>query len=130
MKIAVASDDGVSIAGHFGRCACFVVYEIADQKATRVELRANSAGRHHGQGDCTDHQSGERVGHDHESFLMALHDCEAVICRGMGRRAIADLTVRGVKPLMVSDEISADEAVERYSQGRLQLSHGSKCCSH
>jgi predicted Fe-Mo cluster-binding NifX family protein len=135
MRIAVASDDGVSISGHFGRCAGFVIFEIADQKAIRVEQRQNSGGHHGSQGDCThpghehEHDRGH-ANHGHESFLMALQDCQAIICRGMGRRAIADLTARGIRPAIVTEDMPAHEAAEQYARGSLNASNDSTCCSH
>jgi len=129
MRIAVASDDGISIAGHFGRCAGFVIFDVIDQKATRIELRQNSGGHHHSQGDCTHHDH-ESHNHSHESFLIALQDCQAVICRGMGRRAIADLTAKGISPAIISEDISAHEAADLYACGRLNASNDSTCCSH
>jgi predicted Fe-Mo cluster-binding NifX family protein len=129
MRIAVASDDGISIAAHFGRCAVFVIFDIADQKATEVEQRPNSGGHHHNQGDCT-HDDHENPTHSHESFLSALHDCQAIICRGMGRRAVADLTARGITPAIITSDISAHQAAELFACGRLNASNDSTCCSH
>lgn len=129
MRIAVASDDGVSIAGHFGRCAGFVIFDIADQKAIKVEQRQNSGGHHHSQGDCAPHDH-ENANHGHESFLIALQDCQAVICRGMGRRAVADLAAKGISPAIITEDISAHEAAELYAGGRLNASNDSTCCSH
>ena len=38
MKIAVASD-GAAIAPHFGRCACFLVFQVEDGQIVGRETR-------------------------------------------------------------------------------------------
>jgi predicted Fe-Mo cluster-binding NifX family protein len=131
MRIAVASDDGVSIAGHFGRCAYFVIFDTTENGATEIERRPNSNShhQHHEQGDCGHHDH-ESANHGHESFLNALHDCQVVICRGMGRRAVIDLTAKGIQPAIVAEDISAHEAAQLYAGGRLNASTDSSCCSH
>ena len=135
MRIGVASDDGVAIAGHFGRCAGFEIFEITDGKASKIEFRPNSNSQHHhqhqhhGESDCGEHDH-HGAAHGHESFLNALHDCQAVICRGMGRRAVMDLDAKGIKPLITHSDITVVEAVEQYAQGILDASSDSQCCSH
>jgi predicted Fe-Mo cluster-binding NifX family protein len=135
MRIGVASDDGVAIAGHFGRCAGFEIFDIIDGKAAKVECRLNTNSQHHhqhqhhGDHDCGDHDH-HGAAHGHESFLSALHDCEAVICRGMGRRAVMDLAAKGIKPLITQEDVTVAEAVELYAKGNLKASSDSQCCSH
>jgi predicted Fe-Mo cluster-binding NifX family protein len=130
MRIAVASDDGVAIAGHFGRCAGFEIFEVAGNEATKIERRPNTNSHHHdGQGDCN-HHGHDNNSHNHESFLLALRDCQAVICHGMGRRAVADLAARGIRPVITRQDVPAQEAVRLYAAGQLSESGGSQCCSH
>jgi predicted Fe-Mo cluster-binding NifX family protein len=131
MRIAVASDDGVSIAGHFGRCAYFVIFDGAENGVVEIEQRPNSNShhQHHEQGNCSNHDP-ENANHGHESFLNALHDCQVVICRGMGRRAVIDLSAKGIQPAIVGEDISAHEAAQLYARGRLNASTDSSCCSH
>jgi predicted Fe-Mo cluster-binding NifX family protein len=132
MRIAVASDDGVSIAGHFGRCAGFEIFDVTENQAKRIENRPNANSHHHeqhGQDECDEHGHHGGV-HNHESFLSALQDCQAVICRGMGRRAVADLAAKGIKPIITLEDVTAPEAVRLYALGQLTASGDSQCCSH
>ncbi|PWB74631.1 iron-molybdenum cofactor biosynthesis protein [candidate division GN15 bacterium] len=129
MRVAVASDDGVFIARHFGRCVGFIVFDIAGGVAARVEHRMNAGGHHQNQEDCRE-GGHEHSAHSHESFVIALKDCEAVICRGMGRRAVADLSANGISPAIVTEEITAQVAADLYARGRLSSSTDSTCCSH
>ena len=135
MRIAVASDDGITIAGHFGRCAGFDIFEVTGNEVTKIENRPNTNSQHHlhhDEGDCGEHGHHEHHGavHSHESFLSALHDCDAVICRGMGRRAVYDLSARGIKPVITGQDVQIDEAVRLYARGQLDSSSESQCCSH
>jgi len=131
MRIAVASDDGVSIAGHFGRCAGFIVFEYENDEIKEIENRPNSHSHHHDQHSCADHSGQhEAANHGHESFLAALGDCQMVICKGMGRRAIIDLESRGIKPAIIANDITAREAVTLLVQGKLNFSNESSCCNH
>jgi predicted Fe-Mo cluster-binding NifX family protein len=129
MRIAVASDDGITIAQHFGRSEGFIIFDIIDNHANKIEQRGNTQSHEHAQGDC-DHHSHDESHHSHESFLSALHDCQAVICRGMGRRAVMDLSAKGIKPVITTQDIPALEAVALFAQGKLDASGNSQCCSH
>jgi len=129
MRIAVASDDGTTIAQHFGRCQGFIIFDAADGKVSKIEQRANSNSHVHEQDDC-EHHGHEEGHHSHESFLSALHDCQAVICRGMGRRAVIDLSSKGIKPAIITLDISALDAATLYAKGDLKSTTDSQCCSH
>jgi predicted Fe-Mo cluster-binding NifX family protein len=131
MKIAVASDDQVSIAAHFGRCAGFVIFEAHDGQIDMLGFRENSFG-HHQRGThdhAHDHDHGDSL-HSHDGFIGGLSDCEVVICRGMGRRALADLSANGIKPVITAEDVTVHDAATLFSQGRLNWSNDSSCCSH
>ena len=121
MKIAVASDDGSTIARHFGRSACFIIFEIEDGKAKGREVRTNTFTAH-ARGECTgDHLA---HAHGHATILEALHDCQAVLCHGMGWRAAEDLKARGIQPLILPGELLPEQALEAYLRGDLQGGKG------
>jgi len=129
MKIAVASDDGVNVALHTGRCRGFVIYEITSTTANRQEHRVNGYTAH-AQGQCKgEHPHGENH-HAHGPLVDALADCAAMVTRGLGPRLIADLAARGVEVYMCQTE-SADEAAMMYAQGQLPKARpGTGCCCH
>ncbi len=130
MRIAVATDDGISIAEHFGRCAGFDIFDVSEKETIKIEHRPNVNSHHHrNQKEC-DHSGHHAGSHSHESFLNALYDCGAVICRGMGRRAVADLTAKGIRPVMSSQDVPVAEAVKLFAAGRLIEAKDSPCCSH
>lgn len=145
MKIAVASRDGKYLSEHFGQSACFVLFTVADGQITGEETRMNDHG-HHGSGGehggCHDHDRGDCHGHGreehhsrharhgHAGLLALLHDCEAVICGGMGPRAAHDLKKHGIRPVIAArKDLSVRDAVEAYLAGALDVS-GATCSHH
>jgi predicted Fe-Mo cluster-binding NifX family protein len=144
VAVAVATADGGAISQHFGRSAGFAVFDIADNKATEIERRPNThshhhqielgqhghgEGGHHGQGECGGHGH-EHGSHSHASILDALQGCSTVICRGMGQRAIVDLAANGITPLIITGDVTAQQAADLYAQGKLGGTNQSSCGSH
>ena len=90
MKIAVVSDDGKNISQHFGRAPYYVVVTVEDGKITAHETRDKAAHGHgispevHVHGGA-EHGMGPEEHDRHMLMSDSITDCEAVICRGMGR---------------------------------------------
>lgn len=131
MRIAIASDDGVHVAMHTGRCRGFVVYEVDDGVARRTEYRENRF-TEHALGRCGDHAAQEPASshHSHAPLVGALADCAALVTRGLGPRLVADLAARGVQSYLSAAE-TADEAAAQYARGMLvPASATGSCCHH
>jgi len=135
MKIAVASADGETISRHFGRSACFLVFEVDGQSIVGKEVRDNTYTAH-AKGQCAgghddheqDHHHHDQP-HSHAEIVSALHDCHAVLCHGMGRLAADDLRHAGIEPVLIGFDLTPEEAVKAYLAGQLQ-SGGTFCrCS-
>ena len=130
MKIAFASDDGTTIAAHTGRCQGFVIYEIVDDQAVRLDYRENEfTGRARGECDAA-HEKGRSHDEAYGSrapLLQALGDCCAVVSRGMGPRLDADLTALGVDAY-ICDADDVDAAAQDFAAGRLSRAAGRGCC--
>lgn len=110
MKIAVAAM-GTSVAGHFGHCENFIMFETADGKIVSQESIPNP---------------GHRPG-----FLpnfLADNGAEVIISGGMGGGAVDIFNQRGVE-VIVGIEGEACTAVEAYLAGQLH-STGSICHRH
>ncbi|MCB2224780.1 MAG: iron-molybdenum cofactor biosynthesis protein [Actinobacteria bacterium] len=110
MKIAIASNDGVSVGRHFGRVRGFVVLTVEDGAVTgreeRPSPRANGGGRgEHGHADCFE-------------VAGVIGDCEALVAGGMGRGAYGRFTEAGIETIL-TDERSVEEAAARYAAGDL-----------
>jgi len=123
-RVAVASDDGITISSHFGRSAGFIIFDIEDGIPRKLDYLLNTFG-HHGHGECDHHHEGGHHGHD--DFADALQDCQAVLCRGMGRRVVMDLEDRGIKAVITLQEIEAEAAVRLFAQGQLPATNDFAC---
>lgn len=128
MKIAVASNDGMSISSHFGRSACWLVFEALEGQIVGVETRSNHHTAH-ARGEC-DGAHDRNLAHGHEAIVAALGDCEAVLCAGMGWRAAEELTRNRITPFVVERDASPEEAVRRYLAGELPRADEGFCRCH
>ncbi len=124
MKIAVASDDGVTISAHFGRTRGFVIAEIEGDKIVNKEYRENTFTGHARGLNVTGHDFNDR----HGPILEALKDCKVVISHGMGRRIYEDLRAAGISAFIVQ-ETDVDQALNLYLQNSL-VDRPDKGCDH
>lgn len=130
MRIAVPTNDGTSIAEHFGRCAAFLVFEIENGRIKSHEVRTNAAQHSHAQSSCGD-GSGPHEPHSHAGIVSSLSGCDVVICAGMGWRAAEALKSSGIAPVLASVSGSPEEAVGAYLKGELPAGHDGFCrCAH
>lgn len=125
MKIAVPTDDGKSIAPHFGRAGYFAIFEVNQGQVTGKKLVENNP--YHSSTSQHNHQEGTR--HGHERFISLLEGCSILVARGMGPRAVADLEARGIKPVFTDVE-NAEEAVKAYVSGTLKECAQFDCGHH
>jgi predicted Fe-Mo cluster-binding NifX family protein len=124
MKVSVVSDDGRTIASHFGRSRGFVICTVEDGRIIDRSYRANSfTGHARGVAD-TGHQADP-----HGPILEALADCAVVISGGLGQRIHNDLTRRGIS-VFVTNETDVDAAVNLWSAGSLTSRPGPSCDHH
>ncbi len=117
MKVAVASDDGKMIAAHTGRCACFVIYDINNGQASRIETKQN---------EFTPHMRGEHGSHSHSPLLEALAGVEVLIAKGMGPRLVDALASANIKHIF-TDQDDTDAAADKFAQGTLKELDTSQC---
>lgn len=123
MKIAIASDDGKTIASHFGRTRGFVIVEAEDGKITGSEYRPNTFTSH-----VTGLEGESRAANRHGPILGALSDCQVVVARGMGRRIYDDLASANIE-VFVTNEVEAEKAAEQYLLGKL-VDNPDQACDH
>ena len=125
MKIAVASDDGVTVNQHFGRAPYYVVATVQDGKVTGKERRAK-AGHHTFTGvrdeehidDQGRHGYSERAASKHAAMAEIIQDCQVVICGGMGWGAYESMKSYNIEAI-VTDRVNIDDALSAYAQGNL-----------
>lgn len=110
MKIAVASNNGI-VAGHFGHCETFMMYDVEGKQIVNEEALPNPG-----------HKPG---------FLpnfLADHGANVIIAGGMGGGAVDIFNERGVEVVVGADG-DAKKAVEAFLKGEL-VSTGEICSHH
>ena len=121
MKICIPTKDerGMEseLFGHFGSAPFFTV---VDSESGEVEIRQND-NTHHGRGGC------------HPMRQFGSQSVDAVVCQGMGRRAVASLTEAGVRVLVMNQgaEHTVQDIVVAAREQRLQpFSEQDACQGH
>jgi predicted Fe-Mo cluster-binding NifX family protein len=124
MRIAVISDDRVSISQHLGKAPYAVVFTIEEGKVLAREER-HKPGHHTFAAHSPELSPGERHGYDagaevrHDEIVQqAISDCQVVIAGGMGWGIYESLKARNIEPI-ATDVKDIDKAVELYLTGRL-----------
>jgi predicted Fe-Mo cluster-binding NifX family protein len=134
MKIAVASDDGITITGHVGKCDTFIVFDITDKKITNVEKRVNTFTMHKKEGHQHEHE-GHQHHHEqqgagkHTGIIEGLKDCNYLFCCSGGPGLIDDLNANGIQTIF-TDELKAEEAVKLFLEDKLKSDPDRKCKGH
>ncbi len=119
MKIAVVTEDGVTISRHFGRAPYYAVVTTEDGRIIATEQREKFA-HHHGPGEHS-HEGGHRgpeAENTHGRMLSPIEDCQVLIARGMGNGAFYSLQQAGIQPI-ITDVADIQEAVQHYLKGDL-----------
>jgi len=106
MRIAVASRDGRTVAGHIGKCAEWIVYEVALEfeapqvaEVARVSL-PNELVFHHYKGDGP----------------HPLADCTAVIGASAGDSFVAKMAKRGIEAVLTAESDPAKAVADYVGQ--------------
>ncbi len=112
MKVAVVTDDGVTVSPHFGMARHYLVYELVGGSVKGKESR-----------DKAGHVLGGGHGHaqemaTHNTMLSNVSDCQVVIARGMGRPMYEAIRSSG-KEAFITRIQSADDAVKSLAEGSL-----------
>ena len=130
MKIAVATNDNLKVAGHVGRCKAFLVFETEEKKILNKVIRINSFTNHGQHGHHhQEHNHGEGHGHGHHNLIEGLKDCDVLIFNHGGWRLINDLKANNIEPVL-TDEPIAEEAVLKYLKGELVINEENVCQGH
>jgi predicted Fe-Mo cluster-binding NifX family protein len=124
VKIAVISDDGVTISQHFGRAEMYVVLTIEDGQIVAEESRpkvGHSAfmTQPHADLDAQGrHGFGAGAQSRHQQMAEAIGDCQALIAGGMGWGAQESLQQLGIE-VVITDVEDARDAALRHAGGEL-----------
>lgn len=124
IKVAAITDDGKTISQHFGRAQYYLVATIENGQIINREMRNKLGHSHFVNEPHTAEQPGQAHGMDsashdrHLQMAETIADCEALLCRGMGRGAYESMQTRGIRPI-VTEIANIDEAILAYNQGSI-----------
>lgn len=132
-KVAIATDDFTTIAGHAGRCTGFIIIELENGTIVNKTNVKNMFGNHpHNESSHREHlHSGlhQHEHHSHQGFIDAFKGCNALICQSAGRRLIQDLQGEGIE-VIITSEREPERAAILYSQGQLSSNTFNQCHKH
>lgn len=105
LKIAVASNDGVTVDEHFGRAGTFRIYEVSDDGASRLlenrEIRPRADGA-------------PEPAHGSDAAVEQLGDVQAVLVARIGPNSQDALASRGIRSFALGGPI--DKALSAYGR--------------
>lgn len=123
IRLAIPTDDGKTVASHFGMAQFFMLVEIDGDKEFSRKLVENLHARgHHGEhGEHHGHGGhGNGHGHGHDEVFMSTGDIEGVIAVRIGPHMFEDLKARKIGVYLVSVGTSIENAINSFIEGKLR----------
>jgi predicted Fe-Mo cluster-binding NifX family protein len=102
-------------AGHFGRCACFTLVDIAGGAVTEVEVLENAP---HTEGGCMA-----------PVLVMAEHNVDAIVVQGIGGRPLMGFQQVGIA-VLAGAGTDVRTSVDAFVKGELPVVGFDSACSH
>lgn len=101
LRVAIASNSGAAVDGHFGSCTRFLIYQVARDQARLIDVRPT--------------QGADNAEDKNEARARLIADCHVVYVQSIGGPAAAKVVRTGAHPVKLADGVPAVEAL-----GRLQ----------
>lgn len=111
IKLAIVTDDGVTIHQHFGQARYFKIITFEGGQITSAEIR-EKATHVHGQIPADGVHPGQRM-------IESISDCQVLISGGMGMPVFQRAETAGLKVFLTRYQ-DIDMAVQAYLAGTLQ----------
>ncbi len=111
VKIAIPTNDGVTISRHFGQARAFLVITLDQGEIVDQELRElPDSGDHHHHHDHHHHDHHHGMGGNpaHMAKFDYLRDCQFLIGGGMGQPAMQRLNAMGIQVALTDHRHIAD----------------------
>jgi len=110
VKIAVVTNDGLTVASHFGMAE---FYQVVFTEAGKIISREQRSKPHHMMHlDVTESKL-----HDHQDMFAPIRDCQVLLCGGMRTPAYKSAEAVGLQVIMTGGPI--ENAVTAYLNGNL-----------
>ncbi len=104
-NIAIPTNNEQTLAERTGRAKGFLIYEIEDKTARRLEFRINPH-KH-------DDKENEHEEHTHEDVMEVLKDCTYILVNKVGKHFVQDLKHAQIK-IYKAKENNIDKAVSEF----------------
>ena len=123
IKIAIPTDDGVTISRHFGRARAFLIVTLEDGEVAGQELRelpdAGDHDHHHHDHDHHHHPHGMGGNPAHMAKFEYVRDCQFLIGGGMGAPAMNRLQAMGIQ-VALTDQKQIADLLDEVKSGRVK----------
>ncbi len=114
MKIAAVTQNGKTLASHFGMAPFYHVFTVEDGQIV-ADVQVDKY--HHEAHPEHDSNNDGHHGHDHAEFFTPISDCQVLLCGGMGEPAYQRALAAGLEVVMTGGLI--EDAVQLYLSGQL-----------
>lgn len=111
MKIAIPTDDGITISQHFGQAVYFKVLSLENNQVVSVEIRKKATHIH-----GTPPADGMHPG---AMMIESISDCQVIISGGMGSPVYNRAIAAGLK-VILTRQPDIDMAVRDFLAGKLE----------
>lgn len=95
IRVAIASNNGQSLDGHFGSCLRFLIYQVSAERIDLVDIRSTI------EADSADDRNAYRVG--------LIEDCQVLYVVSVGGPAAARVIKTGIYPIKKASGGQAEE---------------------
>jgi len=102
IRIAIASNSGELVNGHFGSCIRFLIYQLSRDDVRLVDIRSTI------EADSSDDRNLFRVN--------IIKDCQVLFVQSIGGPAAAKVIRADIYPIKVPDVIEATEQLSRFQK--------------
>ncbi|QFY42022.1 nitrogen fixation protein NifX [Candidatus Methylospira mobilis] len=97
IRVAIASNTGAEMDGHFGSCQRYLIYQVGKDEARLIDLRSSE---------------GADESDDRNRFRAELiKDCQILYVVSIGGPAAAKVIKAGIYPMKLAEESSAHEVI-------------------
>jgi nitrogen fixation protein NifX len=101
IRVAVASQDGVLIDGHFSDCKQFYIYQVSATEQRLIAIRA---------AETTEPMKAEQKQHYRAEIIQ---DCQVLYSQAIGGPAAAKVIKQGVHPIKLSGTAAIADIIEQ-----------------
>ncbi len=128
MKIAIPTNDQITISKHFGRSKGFFIVEIENNEIINKVYKENT-NNNHSKGLHLHHSHDKEHNHNHKHILDAIEGCKTVISGGMGKRLYKDFENNNIQVFM-TQENDIETAVKLFITNELDINRKELCNHH